>query len=107
MDSLDFLCRQDFSEVGGAFVPAVTYSSGGISPGCVAIGDLNGDERANLILANRDSDNVSVLLGHGGGAFAPAVTYSCSGSSPRSVAMGDYNGDGRADLAVANWSEDP
>ena len=68
----------------------------------MAIGDLNGDGRADLAVANSDSGNVGVLLGQAGGTFAAAATYSSGGSYPSSVAIGDLNGDGRADLAVAN-----
>ena len=72
-------------------------------PMSVAIGDLNGDGRADLAVANSGSGTVGVLLGQAGGTFAAAATYSSGGSNPMSVAIGDLNGDGRADLAVANY----
>ena len=87
----------------GTFAAAATYSSGGSYPYSVAIGDLNGDGRPDLAVANSTaSNNVGVLLGQSGGTFAPAVTYSSGGIEPASVAIGDLNGDGRPDLAVAN-----
>jgi len=77
----------------------------GTSPLSAAIGDLNGDGRADLAVANQGSNDVSVLLGNGDGSFQPAVAYRVQ-RSPFSVAMGDLNGDGRLDLAVSNEGSD-
>ncbi|MGP1345368.1 MAG: FG-GAP-like repeat-containing protein [Phycisphaerales bacterium] len=81
------------------FAPDVLYGVGD-SPYAVAIGDLNADGHPDLVVANRSSDNVSVLLNNGDGTFAPAVFYG-AGDAPQSVAIGDLDGDGDADLAVA------
>jgi hypothetical protein len=81
------------------FSAAVNYATG-TQPDSVAVGDLNGDGKADLAVANY-GPNVSVLLGNGDGTFQTAVQYAV-GSSADSVAVGDFNGDGRADLAVAN-----
>jgi hypothetical protein len=78
----------------------VNFGAGSF-PRSVAVGDFNGDGRADLVVANEAFDNVSVLLGNGLGSFAAAVNFG-AGSSPASVAVGDFNSDGRADLAVAN-----
>ena len=78
--------------------------SAGSRPYGVAAGDFNGDGKADLVLANYSSDNISVLLGNGDGTFQSAVNYGV-GSSPFSVAVGDFNGDGKLDLVTANyWS---
>ena len=99
-----------FQQPGGTFAPAVTYSSGGYGPQSVAIGDLDGDGRSDLAVANYGfgsvRGNVSVLLQQPGGTFAPAVTYSSGGTQPYSVAIGDLDGDGCPDLAVANYGVD-
>ena len=82
----------------------------GSNPRSVAIGDLNGDGIPDLVVANRSSNTVSVLLntttpGATTPSFAPQVTFA-TGSSPFSVAIGDLNGDGRPDVVVANSNED-
>jgi hypothetical protein len=70
----------------------------------VAIGDVSGDGRADLAVANYSSSTVSVLLGNGAGGFA-AKTDFATGAGAWSVAIGDVSGDGRADLAVANLGD--
>jgi len=67
----------------------------------VAIGDLNGDGKPDLVTANYGSNTVSVLLGDGNGTFGAKSDFA-TGSNPYSVAIGDLNGDGKSDLAVTN-----
>jgi hypothetical protein len=88
----------------GAPVESLTHAGSFL----VALGDLNGDGKADLAVANQGSYNgsdwsggdVAVLLNMGGGTFV-AANYP-AGASPASVAMADLNGDGKADLAVAS-----
>jgi hypothetical protein len=94
----------------GTFQPAVTYSSGGILPDSVTVGDVNGDGKLDLVVANQCAaggcgnlmGSVGVLLGNGDGTFQPVVTYSSGGEFALSVAVEDVNGDGNLDLLVAN-----
>src|SRR5437867_6797733 len=65
----------------------------------MAVGDVNGDGRPDLAVANVNSGDVSVLLGNGDGTFQPALTFA-AGYAPYSVAVGDFNGDGRPDLSA-------
>ena len=77
----------------------------GKQPKSVAIGDLNGDQRPDLAVANLGSDDVSVLLGTATGTFVPAASSPLKvGKQPISVAIGDLNGDQHPDLAVTNAS---
>src|SRR5581483_10570988 len=79
--------------------PAASYAVGSF-PYSVAVGDFNGDGKPDLVTANNESNNVSVLLGNGDGTFQPHQDYAV-GSFPYSVAVGDFNGDGKQDLATA------
>jgi hypothetical protein len=82
------------------FAPKTDFATG-TQPRSVAIGDVNGDGRPDLAVANYISSTVSVLLGTGTGGFG-AKTDFATGTQPYSVAIGDVSGDGRPDLAVAN-----
>jgi M6 family metalloprotease-like protein len=75
----------------------------GSQPWSLAIGDLNGDGKSDLVSADRSASTVSVLLSDGDGAFG-AKTDFATGVNPRCVAIGDVNGDDDLDLAVANSS---
>jgi hypothetical protein len=98
----------------GTFQAAVNYSSGGSLPLSVAVGDVNGDGKLDLIVTNQCASNsncpndpstsgvVAVLLGNGDGSFQSPVVYGSGGYRANSVAVGDINGDGNLDLVVAN-----
>jgi hypothetical protein len=91
----------------GTFQPAVSYEPGGYSAESVAVADLNGDGKPDLVVANNDC-SVGVLLGNGDGTFRGAVSYGSGGSgcgfANNSVAVRDVNGDGKLDLLVASPS---
>jgi hypothetical protein len=90
---------------GALQVSATTYSTGANThPYGVALGDINGDGRPDLVTANLLSDSFSILLGAGAGLFQPATIYSvAAGSGPSGVALCDINGDGRLDIITANF----
>jgi hypothetical protein len=91
------------------FLPPVTYSIGsnGLNFGStVAIADVNGDGKQDVIVSNQHGGSngdgaVLVLLGKGDGSLQSAVSYDV-GSSPVSVTVADLNGDHKVDLVVAN-----
>jgi hypothetical protein len=94
----------------GTFRTAVSYSSGGVGAQAVAIADVNGDGKPDLLVSNgnpgcgeRCNGTVGVLLGNGDGTFRPAVIYGSGAGDAQSVAVADVNGDGKPDLVVANF----
>lgn len=83
-----------------SFSPATSFPVGS-APQSVISADFNGDGKADLAVANLQSNNVSVLLGEGTGIFSAATNYAV-GDWPQSIISADFNGDGKADLAIAN-----
>jgi hypothetical protein len=86
----------------GTFQPVATYDSGGGNAESVAVADVNGDDKPDLLVANEGSSTVGLLLGNGDGTFQSAIIYGSGGNYPVSVAVADVNGDGKPDLVVAN-----
>ena len=78
-------------------------------PTSVAIGDLDGDGKAELIVVNSYRDRVSVLKNVGvkgvisSATFSPAINYT-TGSGPTTVVVADIDGDGKPDLAISNFA---
>ena len=81
----------------------------GTNPIAVAIGDLDGDGKADLVLANNSANTISVIRNTstsgstGLSSFATKVDLT-TGTNPNAVAIGDLDGDGKPDLAVTNAS---
>jgi len=92
----------------GTFQAAVTYGSGGVGPSSVAVADVNGDGKPDIVVANSCTDcnnyiaGVGVLLGNGDGTFQAAVVYQSGGYLANSIAVADLNGDGKPDIVVGN-----
>ena len=87
----------------GTFATKVDYNTGS-GPFSVAVGDFNGDTKADLAVANSNATTVSILLGNGDGTFVDKADYG-TGTSPYFVTVGDFNGDSKTDLAVANHDD--
>src|SRR5690606_23068622 len=84
--------------------PQLVYNVGNY-PTTPAIGDLNGDGKADVVVSNVDDSNLSVLLNNDNGNFtdqSPVVTN----GQPYSVIITDLNGDGKNDMATANYQSE-
>jgi hypothetical protein len=96
-----------FGNGDGTFQPVVLYDSGAVRTWTVAVADVNGDGKPDLVAANEcgstcTNGTLGVLLGNGNGTFQPAVTYGSGGFDSRSMAVADVNGDGKLDMIVTN-----
>jgi ribosomal protein S11 len=78
----------------------------GSAPGTVAVADLNADGKLDIVTANEQSGDATVLLGDGKGGFAQSKgSPFTAGHDPNDIAVADYNADGKPDLAFANHEE--
>jgi len=79
-----------------------TTLTAGLRPEAISSDDLNGDGKADLVVADYDANTISVFLGNGDGTFQSPVAYPV-GTNPHGVAIADLNGDGKLDVVIANW----
>jgi hypothetical protein len=87
----------------GTFAPTSHVQPGAVGLAAIAIGDLNGDVKADLIVTNIFNPWLaSVLLGNGDGTFGQPNQNNI-GAGPYSIAIADLNGDAKPDIATANY----
>jgi len=72
----------------------------GNDPVTIAVGDFNGDGKADLAIGGSGT-TINILLGNGDGTFVAGASLTIT-SYGVSIAVGDFNGDGKPDLAVGN-----
>ncbi|MCX7916781.1 MAG: VCBS repeat-containing protein, partial [bacterium] len=92
----------------GIFSEPVHYQTGQ-NPRNVISADFNNDGILDLAVANKNSNNVSILIGKNDGSFNSAVNYNFAPAfgydfSPSDLVSGDFNKDGKIDIAVSNYS---
>lgn len=95
----------------GTFQGANSYALGQYGVQDIAVGDVNGDGRPDLILINScgsdpncggESPNLLVLLGNGDGTFRSPVISPSGTSREWSLAVADLNRDGKLDVIITN-----
>jgi hypothetical protein len=90
------------------FLPTVAYLSGGANTIAIAVADVNGDGKPDLLALNECGNNacslssLSVLRGKGDGTFGQVTTYRSLGWNAVALAAADLNRDGKQDVVVVN-----
>jgi hypothetical protein len=79
------------------YVIGATLNSYSTQKFSVTSADINGDSKADIIVANVFNDTVDVLLNNGNGTFATKVEYA-GGIRPSAIISADFTGDGKSDI---------
>lgn len=84
----------------GFFLPATVLATPGRTPLDVAVGDLDGDGRADIVVAASGANSVLIFMQTASGTFGAPLSFPVGGD-PQAVAVADLDGDGHPDIAVA------
>src|SRR5438874_3309281 len=92
---------------GPVFRKVATYSTEGLDSRIVAVGDINGDGKLDLVFTTCQDvtcvgGSVVARLGNGDGTFRRALVSFAGNGAPNSMVVGDFNHDGKPDLGVAS-----
>jgi hypothetical protein len=93
-------------QTGVYYADALSAPSGttaDLYPEGVAIADVNGDGKADIISSNADGGDATILLGNGDGTVSvPSIGYATGGFPYQPAIAADFNGDGNIDLVMPN-----
>ena len=97
-DAFLYLAYPFQADTPSASVPPGSFSS------ALAVADMNGDGKPDVLTANPSPSTLSVLISNGNFSFQAARTFSAGKEqfrAPSELVPGDFNNDGKTDVAVA------
>ena len=81
------------------FAPAKTFSAGMTQPANIAVADLNGDGKPDLVVANHNGQ-LAIFIAKSNGTFLPPTIVTLDFYVTGSIAIGDFNGDKKPDIVA-------
>lgn len=88
----------------GTFGAPTAFDSGGRLADGLAVADVNGDGKLDIIVANVIDNSVGLLLGAGNSTFSSPQTFPSGGDLTYSVAIANLDGDGKPDVLASSCS---
>jgi hypothetical protein len=86
-----------------SFANKVDFAAGGF-PFWAKLGDMDGDDKLDIVVVDQGGSKVSVLRNTSSGgtpSFATKVDFT-TGTAPRRVSLADLDGDGKPEMVVSN-----
>ena len=69
----------------------------------IVVADFNQDNHVDVVVANHDTNDISILIGYGNGSFARPTRHSTGiDSGPLRMTIGDFINTNQSDIAVVN-----
>jgi hypothetical protein len=99
--NLSFAAQQLRAAGAGSWTVASTFPVA-LAPHAMALADIDGDGRADLVVAHGPQGLVGVTLRRADGQWETQALYAApvTDGMPRSLAVADFNGDGRTDIVL-------
>ena len=93
-----------FGNGNGGFSSQTDFPAAVGIPEKLTVGDLNADNKPDLVVGSLPGSSFSILLNNGTGGFGAPTLYTLNNNTGWSsvAAIGDFTGDGKVDLVVAN-----
>ena len=85
----------------GTFQPPAVYIGTGENTNGVAVGDFDGDHRADVVALDFATNDITIFLGNGDGTLQAGLFFAIAGT-PTGVVVADFNRDKRIDLVVSS-----
>ena len=87
----------------GSFRAGSSIAVGVGDPDSLAVGRLDDDTLPDLVVADFNQDDVSVMVGQAGGGLGAPASFAIT-ADPAGVAIADFDHDGRNDLAITRFA---